>query len=84
MNIYEYIPLSNLIYIYYIYIYMYIYTIYTIYISMYIYIHYIYIYIFVETHTYNGHTGFKFMWSFPAGFTSRNGLHNYEHDLNHW
>ena len=34
----------------------------------------------VATHTYDGHTGFTFIWSFPAGFTSRNGLHNCEHD----
>ena len=34
----------------------------------------------VATHTYDGHTGFTFTWSFPAGFNSRNGLHNCEHD----
>ena len=54
----------------------------------YIYI-YIYIYInfaffvywnIVATHTYDGHTGFTFTWSFPAGFIYRNGLHNCEHD----
>ena len=30
----------------------------------------------VTTRTYDGHTGFTFTWSFSAGFTSRNGLHN--------
>ena len=51
-----------------------------------IYIYYIYIWTLcffvycniVATHTYDGHTGFTFIWSFPAGFTSRNGLHNCE------
>ena len=34
----------------------------------------------VATHTYDGHTGFTFIWSFTAGFTSRDGLlHNCEH-----
>ena len=46
----------------------------------------IYIYIYklcdiVATHTYDGHTGFTFIWSFTAVFTSRDGLlHNCEHD----
>ena len=34
----------------------------------------------VATYTYDGHTGFTFIWPFPAGFTSRHGLHNCEHD----
>ena len=34
----------------------------------------------VAAHTYGGHTGFTFTLSFQAGFTSRNGLHNCEHD----
>ena len=34
----------------------------------------------VTTRTDDGHTGFIFIWSFPLGFTSRNGLHNCEHD----
>ena len=78
MNKYEYILLSNLIYLYILYIYI-------------LYIYYIYIYIYmnfvffvcckiVSPHTYDGHTGFTFIWSFPAGFTSRNGLHGCEHD----
>ena len=91
MNIYEYILLSDLIYIY-----IYIYTIYYIYIHMYIYLYiyiciYIYIYIYMNfvffvycnifaNHTYDGHAGFTFTWSFPAGFNSRNGQHNCEHD----
>ena len=33
----------------------------------------------VATHSYDGRTGFTFIWSFPAGFTSKNGLHNCEH-----
>ena len=33
----------------------------------------------VATHSYDGHTGFIFI-SFPPGFTSKNGLHNCEHD----
>ena len=37
----------------------------------------------VATHTYDGHTGFTFTQSFPAGFTSRNGLPNCEHDPNY-
>ena len=39
----------------------------------------IYIYIFIYTvytiYVYI-YTGFTFIWPFPAGFTSRNGLHN--------
>ena len=71
------------IYIYVLYIYIYIYILYIyiynicIYICIYIYI-YIYInfvffvyWIIVATHTYDGYTGFTFIWSFPAGFTSR-------------
>ena len=34
----------------------------------------------IATHTYDGHTGFTFTWSFPAGSTSWNDLHNSEHD----
>ena len=71
--------------LYYIYIYTYIY------IAIYIYI-YINIYIciwtlsffvycnIVATYRYDGHNGLTFIWSFPAGFTSRYGLHNCEHD----
>ena len=57
-----------------IYIYIYIYTLYidTIYIIDPIDI--------VAIHTYDGHTGFTFAWSFPAAFNSRNGLHSCEHD----
>ena len=58
---------------------IYIYNIYT-----HIYIIYIYIYIYIyDTHTYDGHTGFTFTCSFPAGFNSRNGLHNCEHDASY-
>ena len=57
------------------------------YVCMHIYI-YIYIYelcIFVycnivATYTYDSHTGFTFIRSFPAGFTSRYGLYNCEKD----
>ena len=70
----EYILLSSL----YIYIYIYIY-IYSIYIYMNL-VFFAYCNI-VATYTYDGHTGFTFIWSFPAGFTSRHGLHNCEHDL---
>ena len=69
MNIYQYILLSNLIYIY---IYIYIYTYMNI-VGFFLLQH-------CPTHTYDGHTGFTFTWSFPAGFNSRNGLHNCEHD----
>ena len=48
MNIYEYIPLSNLIYIYYIYICIYILYILYIYIYICIYIYTIYIYIYLS------------------------------------
>ena len=65
MNIivYEYILLSNLIYIY---IYIYIIYIYTIYIYiLYIYMHMNFVFFvycnIVATHTYDGHTGFKFI-----------------------
>ena len=34
----------------------------------------------VATHTYDGHIGFTFTCSFPAGFNRRNSLHNCEHD----
>ena len=34
----------------------------------------------IATHTSDSHTGFTFIRSFPAGFTSKNGLHNFEHD----
>ena len=34
----------------------------------------------VATDTYDGHTGFTLTWPFPAGFTSRNGQRNCEHD----
>ena len=34
----------------------------------------------VATHMCNGHTSLKFTCTFPAGFNSRNGLHNCEHD----
>ena len=72
----------------YIYLYLSIYL--SIYLSVYIYI-YIYIYLYmnfvlfvycknVAAHTYDGHTGFTLTLSFQAGFTSRNGLHNCEHD----
>ena len=60
---------------------------------LYLYVIYIYIYIYiymnfmffvycniVTTYTYDGHTGFTFQWSFPAGFTRRYGLHNCEDD----
>ena len=60
--VYEYILLSNLIYIY-------INFVFFVYCNN------------VETHTYDGHTGFTFIWPFPGGFTSKNdGLHNCEHD----
>ena len=95
-TVHEYIIVHEYIWIYsiiqfdiYIYVlYIYILYIYTLYVCIYIYI-YIYIYInfaffvywnIVATHTYDGHTGFTFTWSFPAGFTSGNGLHNCEHD----
>ena len=80
-TVHEYIIVYENIWIYSIiqfdiYIYIYIYT--------YIYINFVFfVYCnigIVATHTYNGHTGFTFIWSFPAGFTSRNGLHNCEHD----
>ena len=84
-----YILLSNLIYIYIYTIYIYIYILY-IYIKYILYIYYIYMdFVFfvycniVATHTYDGHTGFTFMWSFPADFTSRHGQHNCEHDPNY-
>ena len=67
INIYGNILLSNLIYIY-----IYILYIDTIYVIDTIDI--------VAIHTYNGHTGFTFAWSFPAAFNSRNGLHSCEHD----
>ena len=35
----------------------------------------------VTTYTYDGHTGFTFIWSFLAGFTSKYGLHNCEHEV---
>ena len=35
-------------------------------------------------HTYDGHTSFTFTSSFPAGFTSRNDLHNCEHDPSYY
>ena len=75
MNIYEYILLSKLIYIYTIYIY-------TIYIYVYIYMNFVFfVYCnIVATYAYDGHTGFTFIWSFPDGFTSGNGLRNCEHD----
>ena len=38
------------------------------------------IYIYIYIYTYECHTGFTFTWSFPVGFTSRNGLDNCEHD----
>ena len=70
-NIYSYINI-------YIYIHIYIYT------SSYIYIYMNFTFFaycnIVATYTYNGHTGFTFIWSFPAGFTSRHGLQNCEHD----
>ena len=37
----------------------------------------------VATHTHDCYTGFTFTQSFPAGFTSRNGLPNCEHDPRH-
>ena len=93
--VYEYIWIYSIIQ-FEIYIYIYIYTIYllyiyynTIYIYICIYVYTIYIYMnfvlfvycnIVATHTYDGYTGFTFTWSFPAGFTSRNDLHNCQHD----
>ena len=61
-----------------IYIYLYEYIIvyeYILYVYIYI---YIYIYNWFWTHTHDCHTGFTFTQSFPAGFTSRNGLPNCE------
>ena len=74
MNVYEYIWIYSIIQ-FDIYIDINVYTIY-------IYMNFVF---FVNcnifaTHTYDGHTGFTFTWSFPAGFTSRNGLPNCEHD----
>ena len=54
--------------------------IYAIYINVYMnFVFFVYCNI-VATYTYDGHTGFTFIWSFPVGFTSRYGLHNCEHD----
>ena len=71
-DIYIYILYTYILYIYYIYI-IYIYIIYM------DFVFFVYCNI-VATHTYDGHTGFTFIWSLPAGFTSRNGQHNCEHD----
>ena len=70
MNVYEYIWIYSIIQ-------------FDIYIDINVYTIYIYMnFVFfvncniVATHTYDGHTGFTFTWSFPAGFTSRNDPHN--------
>ena len=78
MNVYEYIWIYSIIQ-FDIYIDI---NVYTIYIYIYIYMNFVFFVNcnIVATHTYDGHTGFTFTWSFPAGFTSRNGLHNCEHD----
>ena len=76
MNIYEYILLSNFVYIYILYIYtIYIYTI-NVYMNF---VLFVYCNI-VATHTYDGHTDLTFTRSFPACFNSRNDLRNCEHD----
>ena len=79
------IYLSIYVYLYiYISIYLYIYTSIHLYIYIYIYIYMNFVFFVycnvIATHTYDVHTAFTFIWSFPAGFTSRNGLHNCEHD----
>ena len=71
-TVYEYILLSNLIYIYiytyyhiiYIYIYAYMYNIFT---YIYIYIYELYVFYLLQ------HCRKSYTQSFPAGFTSRNG-----------
>ena len=67
-TVYEYIIYMNISYYLIWYIYIYELCVFFVYCNI------------VATHTHDGHTGFTFIWSFPAGFTSRNGLHNCEHD----
>ena len=79
MNIYKYILLFNLIYIY-IYIYYYILL------SNLIYIYILWAllcFLFIATLSQLIRTMVTLvshLWSFPDGFTSKNGLHNCEHD----
>ena len=78
--VYEHIGTYSIIYILYIYYILYMHYIYYIYIYIHMnFVFFVYCNI-VATHTYNGHTGFSFVWSFPACFACRNGLHNCEHD----